>query len=78
VGAVLTPIIGAAFILTANEYSPTQLGALTSTQLLDFRILQARTVRIPYLVIAGIFVAVAVAIYFTSSRKFANKVNRKN
>ena len=65
VGAVLTPIIGAAFILTANEYSPTQLGALTSTQLLDFRILQARTVRIPYLVIAGIFVAVAVAIYFT-------------
>src|SRR5882724_4820646 len=45
VGAVLTPIIGAAFILTANEYSPTKLGALTSTQLLDFRILQARTVR---------------------------------
>lgn len=65
VGAVLTPVIGAAFILTANEYSPTQLGALTSTQLLDFRILQARTVRIPYLVIAGIFIAVAVAIYFT-------------
>src|SRR6201997_5490299 len=65
VGAVLTPIIGAAFILTANEYSPAQLGALNAAQLQAFRIIQARTVRIPYLVIAGIFIAVAVAIYLT-------------
>jgi FHS family L-fucose permease-like MFS transporter len=65
VGAVLTPVIGAAFILTAKEYSPAQLGALNAAQSQTFRIIQARTVRIPYLAIAGIFIAVAVAIYLT-------------
>jgi FHS family L-fucose permease-like MFS transporter len=49
VGAVVTPFIGAAFILT-----DTQSGA-------D----EAATVKIPYLVIAAIFVAVAALIYAT-------------
>jgi FHS family L-fucose permease-like MFS transporter len=49
VGAVVTPVIGGAFILT-NTHSDAA---------------EAATVKIPYLVIAAIFAAVAVMIYVT-------------
>ena len=49
VGAVVTPFIGAAFILTNTESGSDE----------------AATVRVPYLVIAAIFVIVAAIIYFT-------------
>jgi FHS family L-fucose permease-like MFS transporter len=65
VGAVVTPVIGAAFILTANEYSPAQLHALTPEHVHAYQIAQAGTVRVPYLVIAGVFLAVAALIYAT-------------
>ena len=65
VGAVVTPFIGAAFILTAVEYSPQQLKLLSPDQLSAYQTAQAATVRIPYLVIAGVFLAVAVLIYIT-------------
>jgi len=54
VGAVVTPIIGAAFILTNTQYGAGE----TSTA-------EASTVKAPYLVIAGIFSAVAAMIYCT-------------
>src|SRR5215468_5294927 len=65
VGAVLTPFIGAAFILTATEYSAEQVAQLPPAQLEAYRAAQVSTVRVPYLVIAGIFLAVAMLIYFT-------------
>src|SRR5215470_4194158 len=65
VGAVLTPFIGAAFILTATEYSAEQVAQLPPAQLEAYRAAQVSTVRVPYLVIAGIFLAVALLIYFT-------------
>lgn len=49
VGAVITPVIGGAFILT-NTQSDSSVAA---------------TVKIPYLVIAAIFLAVALMIYWT-------------
>ena len=49
VGAVVTPIIGGAFILTNTHNNASE----------------AETVRIPYMVIAAIFLAVAAMIYFT-------------
>ena len=52
VGAVVTPVIGAAFILTNTESQTAQTA-------------EANTVRIPYLIIACIFLAVAAMIYFT-------------
>jgi FHS family L-fucose permease-like MFS transporter len=64
VGAVLTPVIGAAFILTNVQYTPAQLAAMTSEQLSRYRAAEASTVKGPYLVITGIFVAVALMIYF--------------
>jgi FHS family L-fucose permease-like MFS transporter len=52
VGAVITPFVGAAFILT-------------NTQSGSARANEAATVRIPYLIIAAIFLGVAAMIYFT-------------
>jgi FHS family L-fucose permease-like MFS transporter len=52
VGAVITPFVGAAFILT-------------NTQSGSARVDEASTVRIPYLIIAAIFLSVATMIYST-------------
>ncbi len=49
VGAVITPFVGAAFILTNTQSGSDE----------------AATVRIPYLIIAAIFLVVAAMIYFT-------------
>jgi MFS transporter, FHS family, L-fucose permease len=65
VGAVVTPIVGAAFILSGAEYSRTQLSDMTPAQLRAYEIAEASTVRGPYLVIAGLFLAVAALIFFS-------------
>jgi FHS family L-fucose permease-like MFS transporter len=64
VGAVVTPIVGAAFILTGVEYSRAQLAAMTLAQRQAYEIAEAATVKLPYLVIAGLFLAVAALIFF--------------
>ncbi|MGA7851673.1 MAG: L-fucose:H+ symporter permease [Candidatus Acidiferrales bacterium] len=64
VGAVLSPIIGRTFILTSAQYAPAQIGAMTSTQLASYRGAEASTVIGPYLMIAGIFIVIAVLIQF--------------
>jgi MFS transporter, FHS family, L-fucose permease len=64
VGAVVTPIVGAAFILTGVEYSRAQLAAMTPAQLQAYQIAEASTVKVPYLVISGLFIFVAVLIRF--------------
>jgi MFS transporter, FHS family, L-fucose permease len=64
VGAVVTPIIGAAFILSGVEYSRAQLAAMTPAQLQAYQVSEANTVKMPYLVITGLFLAVAALIFF--------------
>ncbi len=59
VGAVITPIIGAAFILTGADAASTNTAAMTHAQLESFRAMEAGMVRGPYLVIAGIFLFMA-------------------
>jgi len=65
VGAVVTPALGAMFILSGIEYSPSQLAAMTPQQLAAYRAQEAGMVRMPYLVITGIFLLVAALIYFS-------------
>src|SRR5215472_13392042 len=65
VGSVVTPFLGAMFILSGIEYSPSQLAAMSSQQLSAYRTQEASMVRIPYLVITGIFLLVAALIYFS-------------
>src|SRR5580765_490647 len=63
VGAVVTPFIGAAFILSALEYSREKLTAMTPTEMAAYRTAVVSTVRTPYLVIAGLFLAYAVVMF---------------
>jgi len=65
VGAVVTPFVGAAFILSGIENTKAQYAAMSPEQLQAYRAYEASMVRLPYLVIAGIFLAVAALIYFS-------------
>src|ERR1700681_1541695 len=64
VGAVVTPVIGRAFILSGIEYSADQLSAMTSVQSVAYSTLEAGRVRGPYLAIAVLFLSVAALLYF--------------
>jgi MFS transporter, FHS family, L-fucose permease len=66
VGAVVTPFIGAAFILSGIEHTPAQLAAMSPDQVQAYRAFEASMVRVPYLVIAGIFLGVAALIYYSN------------
>jgi FHS family L-fucose permease-like MFS transporter len=61
VGAVCAMLLGL-FILTGQEYTPQQRAMFSPAQEHAFRMAQAGSVRIPYALIACIFVAVAVLI----------------
>ena len=65
VGALVTPIIGAAFILSGVEHTRTELQAMSPAALQAYRAAEASNVKVPYLVITGLFLAVAVLIYFS-------------
>jgi FHS family L-fucose permease-like MFS transporter len=64
VGAFITPYIGKAFILSGVEYSALQISAMTAEQVQAYSATEASRVKGPYLVITGIFLLVAVLIYF--------------
>jgi len=78
VGAVVTPIVGAAFILTLTQYSPLQLSAMSPEQFQAYQIAEADTVKVPYLVISGLFVAVAALIYFSKLPEITEREKRTN
>ncbi|HUN61872.1 MAG TPA: L-fucose:H+ symporter permease [Candidatus Sulfotelmatobacter sp.] len=65
VGAMLSPVVGRSFILTGVEYAPAQIAAMSAAQLDAYRAAQAGTVRGPYVLIAGIFVVIAVLVQVT-------------
>jgi len=73
VGAVVTPIIGAAFILTGVEYTRAQLAAMSPAQLQAYQVAEASTVKVPYLVITGLFLAVAVLIFSSNLPEIAEE-----
>jgi FHS family L-fucose permease-like MFS transporter len=61
VGAMLSPLVGRAFILTGTERAPA-LSAMNATQLAAYRAAEASTIKGPYAMIAAIFLLVAVLI----------------
>jgi MFS transporter, FHS family, L-fucose permease len=64
VGAVVTPIIGRAFILSGIEYSASQLSAMTPEQSAAYSALEASRVGGTYLAITALFLLVAALLYF--------------
>jgi FHS family L-fucose permease-like MFS transporter len=73
VGAVITPFLGAMFILSGIEYTSGQLAAMSQQQLEAYRGQEASMVRVPYLVITGIFLLVAALIYFSRLPEVGSK-----
>src|SRR5437764_5111934 len=65
VGATISPLLGRALILTGVEYTPAQLAVMTAGQVQAYRAAQAGTVKMPYLLMAGIFVLVPPPLSFT-------------
>ena len=63
VGAALVPTMGAAFILSGIEYTPTERAAMSPQQVQAYITSESNTVKVPYLVITGIFLLVAALIY---------------
>jgi FHS family L-fucose permease-like MFS transporter len=66
VGALITPILGATFILSGVEYTREQLAAMGPEAVELYRITESQAVRGPYLVITAIFLLVAVLIWRTT------------
>ena len=64
-GAVLIAFLGSRFILSGIEHTLAELAAMPSTQLLAYRVSEANMVKVPYLIITGVFVFVALLIFFT-------------
>src|ERR1700731_4189658 len=60
VGTVLSGILGRTSILTGVEYAPGQLAVMGAAQLEAYRTAEISTVKGPYLMIAGIFIVVAL------------------
>jgi MFS transporter, FHS family, L-fucose permease len=65
VGAVMIALVGARFILSGIEHTPAEIAAMSSDQVMHYRAFEASMVKQPYLVIAGIFLFVALLIYLT-------------
>jgi MFS transporter, FHS family, L-fucose permease len=63
VGAVVTPLIGRAFILSGVELSSARLSAMSPEQWLAYSAAEASRVKGPYLAITGLFLLVALLIY---------------
>ena len=64
-GAVLIALLGSRFILSGIEHTPAELTAMSPVQLLAYRVSEANTVKIPYLVITTVFLSVALLIFLT-------------
>jgi FHS family L-fucose permease-like MFS transporter len=62
-GAVITPIIGATFILSGIEHTSAEIAAMSPGELDAYRAMEAGMIRGPYLVIAGIFGLMAVVFW---------------
>lgn len=63
VGAVCAALLGRWHILTAAQHTPAELAAMTAAQLQSYRADEVGTVRLPYVVIAGIFLLIGVLIF---------------
>jgi len=65
VGAFVAPIVGGQVILSGIEHTPAELKSMTPDQLNQYLNFEAGTIKIPYLIIAGIVLLVALFFLFT-------------
>ncbi|MEO5893254.1 MAG: L-fucose:H+ symporter permease [Ferruginibacter sp.] len=65
VGAFIAPIIGGQFILSGIEHTPQEMQAMTPEQMNAYLSFEAGTIKIPYMIIAGVVLLVAIFFVFT-------------
>lgn len=65
VGAFIAPIIGGQFILSGIEHTPEEMQQMSATELNNYLSFEAGTIKIPYMIIAGIVLLVALFFVFT-------------
>lgn len=63
-GTTVAPTLGALFILSGEILSPEKQATLSETELAAYKASQAASVQEPYLILAGILVALAVIVTF--------------
>ncbi len=65
VGAFIAPIIGGQFILSGIEHTPQEMQQMSPEQLNSYLSFEAGTIKIPYMIIAGVVLLVAIFFVFT-------------
>lgn len=65
VGAFIAPIIGGQFILSGIEHTPQEIQQMSPEQLNSYLSYEAGTIKIPYMIIAGVVLLVAIFFVFT-------------
>lgn len=65
VGAFIAPIIGGQFILSGIEHTPQEMQQMSPEQLNAYLSFEAGTIKIPYMIIAGVVLLVAIFFVFT-------------
>jgi len=64
IGSFIAPILGGQFILSGIEYTPEALNALSSSELNAYLQSEADSVKIPYLIIAGVVILLLLLFVF--------------
>ena len=62
--AMVAPIIGTKFILSGVEFSKEQLQAMPDPDRLSYFVHEAASVKLPYMILGGVLVLVAILFYF--------------
>ncbi|MEN0053520.1 MAG: L-fucose:H+ symporter permease [Mucilaginibacter sp.] len=70
--ATVAPFIGGILILSGKEYTPDQLKNMSVTERSSYFLHEASAVKMPYAVLAGALVLVAIAFYFTRLPEIKN------
>jgi FHS family L-fucose permease-like MFS transporter len=63
--AMVAPLIGTTFILSGKEYTKDQLTAMPAAERATYLLHEASSVKLPYIILACILIAVAILFYFS-------------
>jgi len=70
--APVAAFIGTNFILSGKEYTPQQLAAMSNSYRSNYLLHEASSVKLPYIILACILIAVAILFYFSDLPEIKN------
>jgi MFS transporter, FHS family, L-fucose permease len=72
----IAPVIGTLFILSGKEYSKDQLLAMPEADKIAYLVSEASSVKMPYLILAGFLILLAVIFYFMQLPELSENTNK--